>query len=252
MWELDSEEGWALKNWCFWTVVLKKALESPLDSKEIKSVNPIWNQSKYSLGELMLNLKLQYFGHLMQRANSLEKTLMLEKTEGRRRGQRGWDGWMSLPNQCTWVLASSGRWWRTGKPGMLQSIGTQRIEHDWVTEKQQQHPIFFIHCSINGRLSFFHVLAIVKRALMNIGVHMCFWTRFLVFFLFVCLFFNICTGVRLQGHVLGLFLAFYRTSTLFSIVSVPIYIPSFQSQRKAMPKNVQTIAQLDSPHTLAK
>ena len=84
--------SWAPKNWCFWTVVLEKTFESPLDSKEIKleikSVNPKGNQSEYSLKGLMLRLKLQYFGHLMGRTDSIEKTLMLGKIEGRRR--RGW------------------------------------------------------------------------------------------------------------------------------------------------------------------
>ena len=88
MWELDHKKGWAQKNWCFQTVVLEKTLENPLDSKEsnqsiLKEINP-----EYSLEGLMLKLKLQYFGHLMQITNSLEKTLMLGKTEGRRR--RGW------------------------------------------------------------------------------------------------------------------------------------------------------------------
>ena len=88
MWELDHKEGWALRDWCFWTVVLEKTLESPLDSKEIKpaylkEINP-----EYSLEGLMLNLKLQYCGHLMWRADSLEKTLMLGKTDDR--GRRGW------------------------------------------------------------------------------------------------------------------------------------------------------------------
>ena len=83
MWELDHKESWALKNQCFWTVVLEKTLESPLDCKEIKPVNPKGNQPWILIGGLML--KLQYFGHLMQRADSLEKTLMLGKIEGRRR-----------------------------------------------------------------------------------------------------------------------------------------------------------------------
>ena len=78
---------WVPKNWCFWTVVLK-TLESPLDSKEIKAVNPKGNHPEYSLEGLMLKLKLQYFGHLLWRVNSLEKTLMLGKIEGKRR--RGW------------------------------------------------------------------------------------------------------------------------------------------------------------------
>ena len=85
MWELDHKEIWASKNWCYWTVVLEKTLESPLDCKEVKPVNPKGNQSW--LEELMLKLKVQYFGHPM-RTDSLEKTLMLGKIEGRRR--RGW------------------------------------------------------------------------------------------------------------------------------------------------------------------
>ena len=87
MWELHHKEGWALKNWCFQTVVLGNTLESPLDCKVIKPVNPKETNPDYSLERLMLKLKLQYFGHLMQRADTL-KTLMLRKVEGRRR--RGW------------------------------------------------------------------------------------------------------------------------------------------------------------------
>ena len=88
MWALDHKEGWAPKNWCFRIVVLAKTLQSPLDYKEIKpsilkEINP-----EYSLEGLMLKLKLQYFGHLMGRADSLEKTLMLEKIEDRRRGRQ--------------------------------------------------------------------------------------------------------------------------------------------------------------------
>ena len=73
--------------------------------------------------------------HLMQRTNSLEKTLMLGKIEGRRkRGDRGWDGWMASPTGCTWVCVNSGCWWWTGRPGVLQFTGSQRVGHDWVTE----------------------------------------------------------------------------------------------------------------------
>ena len=86
MWVLDHKESWALKNWCFWTVVLEKTLESPLDCMDIKPVNPKGNQSWLLKGQ-MLNLKLQYFGPLMWRTVLFEKTLMLAKIEGgRRRG----------------------------------------------------------------------------------------------------------------------------------------------------------------------
>ena len=86
MWDLDHKECQMSKNWCFQTVVLEKTLESPFDSKEIKPVNPKGNQPWYSLEGLLLKLKLQYSGHLMRRADSMEKTLMLGKTESRRRG----------------------------------------------------------------------------------------------------------------------------------------------------------------------
>ena len=93
---------------------------------------------QYSLERLMLKLKLQYFDHLMRRADSLEMTLMLGKTGGRRRrGQQRMRWWMASPTWWTWVWASSGRWWRTGKPGMLHSLGLQRIGHDRMTKQQQ-------------------------------------------------------------------------------------------------------------------
>ena len=85
MWELDYKESWTQKNWCFWTVVLEKTLESPLDYIEIQPVHPKEISPGCSLEGLMLKLKLQYFGHLMQRTDSFEKTVMLGKIEGRRR-----------------------------------------------------------------------------------------------------------------------------------------------------------------------
>ena len=85
MWDLDCEESWVPKNWCFWTVVLEKTLDSPLDCKEIQPVHSIGVSPGCSLEGLMLKLKLQYFDHLMRRVYSLEKTLMLGGSGGRRR-----------------------------------------------------------------------------------------------------------------------------------------------------------------------
>jgi len=86
IWDLDYKGSWALENWCFWTVMLEKTLKSPLDCKEIKPVNPKGNKSWIFIESTDAKLKLQYFGHLMQRTNSSsEKTLMLGKIEGRRR-----------------------------------------------------------------------------------------------------------------------------------------------------------------------
>ena len=125
MWELDYKESWTPKNWCFWSVVLEKTLESPLDCEEIhhsilKEICP-----EYSLEGLMLKLKIQYFGHLMQRTDSYEKTLIQGLKAGGERDDRGWDGWIASPTQWTWAWISSESWWWTGKPGMLQSMGSQ-------------------------------------------------------------------------------------------------------------------------------
>ena len=88
-----------------------------------------------SLEGLMLKLKLQYYVHLRRSVDSLEKILMLGGFEGRRiRGDRGWDGWMASPTQWTWVWVNSGRWWWTGRPALLQLMGSQRVGHDWVTQ----------------------------------------------------------------------------------------------------------------------
>ena len=94
MWELDCEEGWVSKNWCFWIVVLEKTLESPLDCKEIQPVHSEGDQSWCSLEGVMLTLKLQYFGHLMRRVDSLEKTLMLGGIGGKRRRGRQRMRWL--------------------------------------------------------------------------------------------------------------------------------------------------------------
>ena len=88
MWELDHKESWTPKNWYFWTVVLEKTVESPLNCKEIKPDNPEGDQSWIFTGRTDAETELQYFGHLRWRVNSLEKTLMLGKIEGRRRGRQ--------------------------------------------------------------------------------------------------------------------------------------------------------------------
>ena len=95
-------------------------------------------------------LKLQYFGHLMRRTDSLEKTLMLGKIEGRRRGDdRGWDGWMASPNRWTWVWVNSGGLWWTGKPGMMQPWGSQRAGRNWTTKRNWTELNNLYHVSIS-------------------------------------------------------------------------------------------------------
>ena len=120
---IDAFELWCWRRFLrvFWTA--RRSNQSIL-----KEISP-----EYSLEGLMLKLKLQYFGHLMWRTDSLEKTLMLGKIEGGRRGDnRRWDGWMASLTQWTWVWVNSGSWWWTGRPGVLQSMGLQGVGHDWL------------------------------------------------------------------------------------------------------------------------
>ena len=94
MWELDHKESWGPRNWCFWTVLLEKTLESPLDCKEIKPVNPKGDQSWIFIGRTDTETETPISGHLMWRADSLEKSLMLGKIEGRRRRGRQRTRWL--------------------------------------------------------------------------------------------------------------------------------------------------------------
>ena len=116
----ESQRIDAFELWC-WRRLLRVPWTARRSNQSIlKDISP-----EYSLEGLMLKLKLQFFGHLMRRTNSFEKTLMLGKIEGgRRRGHRGWDGWMASLSQWTWVWASFGSWWWSGKPGMLQPVGS--------------------------------------------------------------------------------------------------------------------------------
>ena len=133
--ELDYKESCAPKNWHFWTVVLEKTLESSLDSKEIQPVHPKGNQSWIFIGRTDIKAETPIFGHLMQRADSFEMTVMLGKIEGGRRRGRQRMRWLDgIPTQWTWVWVNSGSWWWTWRPGVLQSMESQRVQHNWVTE----------------------------------------------------------------------------------------------------------------------
>ena len=118
----------AFKLWC-WRRLLRVPWTARRSNQSIlKEISP-----EYSLERLMLKLKLQYFGHLMRRTDSLEKTLMLGRIEGKRRGQQRMK-WLASLTQRPWVWVNSGNWWWTGRPGMLQSVGLQRVRSYWVTK----------------------------------------------------------------------------------------------------------------------
>ena len=136
MWELEYKESWVPKNWCFWTVVLEKTLESPLYCKKIKPVNPKGNQLLIFIGRTDAEAEAPILWPPDAKNWFTGKDPDAGK-DWRQEGKGmtedemvGWHQW----TQWTWVWASSRSWWWTGKPGVLQSIGSQRVRHDWATE----------------------------------------------------------------------------------------------------------------------
>ena len=142
MWELKDKEGRASKNWCFWTVVLEKTLECPLDSKEIKPVIPKGNQPWTFIGRTDAEAEAP----ILWPPN--EKRWLIRKepdagTDWRQEKGMTEDEMVGGHYRLwTWLWLNSGRWWRTGKSGVLQSMGSQRVEHKWKIEQQQQMPWF--------------------------------------------------------------------------------------------------------------
>ena len=116
--EMEYKESWAPKNWCFWTVVLEKTLESPLDCREIKPVNPKGNQPWIFIGRTDAEAPILWPPDVKSQLIG-ENSCWERLKAGGEEGGRGWDGWMASPTQWTWVWENSGRGWRTGKPGML-------------------------------------------------------------------------------------------------------------------------------------
>ena len=126
--ELDYKESWAPKNWCFWTVVLEKILESPWDCKETQPVLGVdWKDWCWSWNSNNLATWCEKLTHL-------KRPWCWKRLRAGEGDDRRWDGWMASSTQCTWVWIDSGSWWWTGRPGILQFMGLQRVGHDWVTE----------------------------------------------------------------------------------------------------------------------
>ena len=121
-----------LKNWCFWTVVLEETLESLLDCKEIQPVHPKGNQSWIFIRKTDADSNV--LATWCKELTHMKRPWCWERLKAGEVDDRGWDGWMALLTQWTWVWVISGNWWWTGKPGMLQSMESERVRHDWATE----------------------------------------------------------------------------------------------------------------------
>ena len=135
MWGLDYKESWVLKNWCFWTVVLEKTLQSPLDCQEIQSVHPKGDQSWVFIGRTDVEAETSTLWPPASKSWLIGKDPDAGKYWGQEeKGTRGWDGWMASLTQWTWVWVDCGSWWWTGRPGVLWFMGPQRVRYDWVTE----------------------------------------------------------------------------------------------------------------------
>ena len=119
----------AFELWCWRRLLRVPRVARRSNQSILKEISP-----EYSLEVLMLKLKLQYFGHLMRRTDSLKRPWCWERLKAGEGDDRGWNVWMASPTWWTWVWASSRSWWWTGKPSVLQSVGLQRIRHDWATE----------------------------------------------------------------------------------------------------------------------
>jgi len=140
MWELDCEESWALKNWCFWTVVLKKALESPLDCKEIQPVHPKGNQSWMLIGRTEAEDETP----ILWPPDAKNCLIRKDPDAGKDWRQeekgigRGWDGWMASPTRWTWVWVSSRSWQWTGRRWIGRVAKSQTQLSDWTKLNLQQ------------------------------------------------------------------------------------------------------------------
>ena len=136
MWKLDCEVSWAPKNWCFWTVVLEKTLESHLDFKEIQPVHSEGDQpwDFFGRNDAKAETPVLWPPHAKSWLIGKDSDAGRDLRAGGEGDDRGWDWWMASLTQWTWVWMNSRSWWWTGRPRVLQFMGSQRVGHNWATD----------------------------------------------------------------------------------------------------------------------
>ena len=169
MWELNYKESWAPKNWWFWTVVLKKTVESLLDCREIQPVHPKENQSWLFIGRM--DAEAETLATWCEELTHWKRPRCWERLKAGGEGDdRRWNGWMASQTQWTWVWVSSMSWWWIEKPGVLQSMGSQKVGHDWTTELIVDLQYFDSFCCRAKWVSYIYIYTHIYPFFFNINL----------------------------------------------------------------------------------
>ena len=173
-WTIKKAEWWiidAFELWCWRRLLRVPWTEGRSNQSILKEINP-----EYSLEGLMLQLKFQYFFTCYEETTHWKRSWCCERLKaGGEEGNRGWDGCMALPFQSTWVWASSGRWWRSGKLGVLQSMGSQRVGHKLVTEQHHQPEALLNHITTTIHANVCSVTLHCSHILIVSRCPICYW-----------------------------------------------------------------------------
>ena len=150
MWELDNKESWVLKNWCFWTVVLEKTLENPLDCKEIQPVHPKGDQSWVFIGKTNAKAKTPILWPLEELTRWKRPWCWERLRAGGEGDNRGWNGWVASPTRWTWVWVDSRSWWWTGRAGVLWFMGCKESDMtEWLNWTERNIHWFVVKVSLS-------------------------------------------------------------------------------------------------------
>ena len=197
MWEQGLKEVWALKNWCFWTVVLEKTLENSLDCKAIQLVHPQGNQSFMFIGRT--DAEAEILASWCKELTHWKRSWCWERLKvGGEGDNRGWDGWMASLTWWTRVC----RWWRTGMPGMLQSMELQRVRHNWkLSNSKDIHGYLYVYNKVNLRPLVSHWCVSFLCILPPYLLFLIFWNSTDIVFYNLSLNFNLLVSVTFSDSI---------------------------------------------------